>query len=202
MAADEGDAVLNVQHLAIIKLMQCAGKSKMKYVVRIIESMPIEIEWRIIPDFPAYEASSTGKIRRFVRGSRGVRVLKEVKTNRDGRTKVTLYNADGKQVSAQVHRIICVTWHGAAPKDRPFACHRNGNNLDNYPANLYWGTASENSQDSVRHGTNHYSSPENFVQSPYTRHTVAIVRKAYHMGIIDKDQAIAEVRALRERMKK
>lgn len=32
-------------------------------------------------------------------------------------------------------------------------CHDNGNHLDNWVNNLYWGTKSDNALDSVRHGT-------------------------------------------------
>jgi hypothetical protein len=34
------------------------------------------------------------------------------------------------------------------------ACHADGDKTNNRAENLYWGTAADNSQDTIRHGTN------------------------------------------------
>lgn len=52
-----------------------------------------------------------------------------------------------------VHRLVLVTFDGPPPGGGYMACHGNGDKLDNRRNNLRWGTAADNAQDMVRHGT-------------------------------------------------
>lgn len=56
-----------------------------------------------------------------------------------------------------VHRVVLTVFVGYAPQGTE-GCHRNGVPYDNRLENLYWGTRSENMFDTVRHGTNYWSS--------------------------------------------
>lgn len=58
---------------------------------------------------------------------------------------------DDRQRRVPVHRIICRSFHGE-PAAGQEVRHLNGNEIDNRPDNLKWGTRSENIQDIIRHG--------------------------------------------------
>lgn len=52
-------------------------------------------------------------------------------------------------------RFMCQEAHGAAPADKPQALHSCGNGHRGCynPRHLYWGSPSDNQQDTVKHGT-------------------------------------------------
>jgi NUMOD4 motif/AP2 domain len=73
-------------------------------------------EWRAIENFPAYEVSSLGRVRRCkpgAPGARGVKVGRILKSQLDGRgyPKVNL-RQNGKTVNCRVHRLVGVTFFG------------------------------------------------------------------------------------------
>lgn len=72
-------------------------------------------------------------------------------TNKRGYKAVTLRKG-GRSYQRLAHRLVALT-HLPNPKNKPMACHINGNPSDNALSNLYWGTHSENMLDSIRHGT-------------------------------------------------
>jgi HNH endonuclease/NUMOD4 motif len=110
-------------------------------------------QWRSIPGFGNYEASSHGRIRRAIPDSRNhaCRVLSPWINNK-GYEIVTLCQDGGKHKSL-VHRLVCSAYHGAAPAPGLDVAHNDGIPLNNCPDNLRWATRSENMQDSRVHGT-------------------------------------------------
>lgn len=117
--------------------------------------------WMPIPNLPYYQASSRGRIRSLTRWvcRAGVYVLREgmvltPRENTTGRLQVSVYQ-DSKAQSRSVHSLVCEAFYGPKPEDKPFACHLNGDHLDNRPENLYWGSPTDNAQDTIRHGRNH-----------------------------------------------
>lgn len=104
------------------------------------------IEWRIIDEFPAYEVSNVGDVRR-IDGD----ILKSP-ADQQGYARVT-FSVPGKKIYRNLHRLAAIAFYGPVPSDRPMVCHVNGNRLDNRIANLRFGTAKENRMDAVCHGT-------------------------------------------------
>lgn len=106
-------------------------------------------EWRSIPSWPRYEASSFGRIRRAVPGynTHAGRILRPCRA-RGGYLVVRL---GGR--TCGVHRLVCEAFHGAAPTPRHQAAHDDGTRAHNVPANLRWATPKENIADRRRHGT-------------------------------------------------
>ncbi|WP_406626146.1 NUMOD4 motif-containing HNH endonuclease [Acidovorax sp. SDU_ACID1] len=101
-------------------------------------------EWRGIPGWPGYEASSTGR----VRSSNGIKVpFRDPK----GYLKVKLWS-HSRAKNLRVSGLVALAFHGPAPAGHVVR-HRNGANDDNRADNLLYGTRSENEQDKVRHGT-------------------------------------------------
>jgi len=112
------------------------------------------IEWRSIPDWPAYEASSDGRIRR-VRPSAGAvagRVLRPLLNKKTGYISVCLCeHACSKRVD--VHRLVALAFHGRPPSARHLVAHNDGNRTNNQFTNLRWATQAENASDCRAHGT-------------------------------------------------
>lgn len=118
-------------------------------------------EWRTVPDYPAYEVSRMGLIRR------NGQLLKPMKM-RSGHQKITLYNGKkhngiSRGFRTQVHRVVALAWIGPQPEGRPLVRHLNGIADDNRVENLAWGTLADNVADRIRHAQ---------LRDPYILHTV------------------------------
>jgi HNH endonuclease/Helix-turn-helix domain/NUMOD4 motif len=120
-------------------------------------------EWRVIQDFPDYEVSDLGRVRRRARfyrhlGSKLVAyrpkkpALKPA-LGADGYHLVMLYQNGKKRENKRVNMLVCETFHGPRPSSEHEAAHWDGNKLNNHKANLRWATKSENREDSARLGT-------------------------------------------------
>lgn len=113
-------------------------------------------EWRTIPGFSHYEASSLGRIRRIGKHpgnttSRGKGGILSANPNPAGYLAVGL-SINGRRKTYSVHRCVNLAFHGPPPPGTPQTRHLNGIKTDNRPCNLAWGTHIENSHDAVEHG--------------------------------------------------
>jgi NUMOD4 motif/HNH endonuclease len=109
-------------------------------------------EWRTVAEFPNYEVSNSGKVRRFDVASKSYKVL-NLGLSKNGYVRVTLYAGNGKVTQRYVHRLVCLAFSGDQPIKKPLACHYDGNKQNNSDKNLYWGSHKENTADAMRHGT-------------------------------------------------
>ena len=119
------------------------------------------VEWRSIPEFPDYQASSDGRIRRVtppLNGTKPTRPLpNELKLKRHykkGYLFVGLWCRNkNKYVAKTVHRLVLFTFVGSPPTSKHEGCHSGGNQKNNCIENLRWGTRKENVADTIKHGT-------------------------------------------------
>jgi hypothetical protein len=75
-------------------------------------------------------------------------------SERRGYLRVNIRTGVGRETirKVKVHKLVLEAFAGPRPQDQ--VCrHLNGNSRDNRFSNLAWGTAAENAQDSIRHGT-------------------------------------------------
>lgn len=103
-------------------------------------------EWREVPGFPHYEASSDGGIRRQGRPLRpwmAINGYPTVGLRRDGERKTK---------TVTVHSIIAITFLGERPHNHD-VCHGDGDKTNNALSNLRYDTRSANIKDAVRHGS-------------------------------------------------
>jgi hypothetical protein len=101
-------------------------------------------EWRIIPSFPNYEASSHGNIRR------NGKILSKVKSNGYLQLKVC---KNSNVFTRHIHVLVCEAFHGKKPELSAIVAHNDGNKENNIPSNLRWTTYKDNSNDMIIHGT-------------------------------------------------
>lgn len=106
-------------------------------------------DYRPIPGYPGYFAGSDGSIYSAKHGK-----FRKLKPAFDGAGRYMFVNPcfDGKAKPRNVHRLVCMAWHGEPAEDM-VASHLNGDRSDNRPENLIWETQQANLARRVEHGT-------------------------------------------------
>lgn len=149
-------------------------------------------EWKPIPGFEGYDVSDQGRVRSWrKRRSRGrggalwtldrtTPYAMKLRHNRYGYATVKLFLPSGGYKMCVVHRLVALTFHGPAPKDKPLAIHYNGIRDDNRPENIRWGSPGDNNSDTVRHGTAPHG--EFHHRSKLAETQVRQIRKRYATG--------------------
>lgn len=103
-----------------------------------------DVEWRSVPSRPGYMVSSLGQ----VWSPRSGRIIRGIEA---GQLKYLCIDF-WKEGREYVHRMVCEAFHGPALKGMEVR-HLDGDNRNNKPSNLAWGTRAENHADKARHGT-------------------------------------------------
>jgi hypothetical protein len=105
-----------------------------------------DIEYRVVPSYPRYQAGSDGSII----GPSG-RKLSQC-TIPGGYKQVLVYTLGAPRATRRVHTLICEAFHGPRPSQRHWVAHWDGDPANNVPSNLRWSTPAENIADKIRHG--------------------------------------------------
>lgn len=109
--------------------------------------------WRPVLGFEGfYNVSDRNHVLSLYRAPRrrGQPGLLKLSPDRYGYLCAKLYLA-GKLYHRPIHQLVCEAWHGPRPEGLETR-HLDGDQLNNAPWNLKWGTPSENSQDRTLHG--------------------------------------------------
>ena len=101
-------------------------------------------EWKPVAEFPAYEVSNHGQIRRNG-------VTRTLTIDVKGYLKVA-FSFEQKTHTRYIARLVATAFVGERPQGQVVR-HKNGICNDNYFENLEYGTHSENELDKRRHGT-------------------------------------------------
>ena len=113
------------------------------------------IEVRDIPGFPNYAISRDGRVWSKARKSRHNHIYPGIwlkpKFHKCGYPQYGLWR-DNKITWTLCHRLVLESWVGPCPPGKECR-HLDGNPANNHLSNLKWGTAKENQEDRVRHGT-------------------------------------------------
>lgn len=118
------------------------------------------MDWIPLPGYEGiYEVSEVGvrsvpRVDSIGRQRRG-RVLSPY-VRPDGRRVLTLYGKEGVKKMYE-HQAVALAFMGSPPPGTE-VCHWDGDNGNNHPENLFYGTSSQNKLDAVRHGTHNKSS--------------------------------------------
>lgn len=110
------------------------------------------IEWRQLVEFPDYEISELGVVRRLTdsRCAKRGHVLRP-KTDRYGYLAVRPFHC-GKGRHVTVHRLVAIAFIGEPPTPDHEVAHFDGCHQNNDWHNLRWATSQENCADKKRHG--------------------------------------------------
>lgn len=109
-------------------------------------------EWRTIPGFTRYQASTEGRVRSIgYNGRRSIVLKQQITGRRKYRTVVLRDDKLGRQRRRPVHVLVLLAHVGPRPVGL-VSRHRDDNPANNTISNLIWGTSSENSIDIVRNG--------------------------------------------------
>jgi len=117
-----------------------------------LNNSPPPEAWRVIADFPPYEVSDGGRVRRATPGpgARAGRMLRP--HERHGYPCVCLYRGrGGKRHDCYVHRLVAAAFLCPALPGQEVN-HINFDRRDNRVANLEWVTRRQNIRHSQRHG--------------------------------------------------
>lgn len=123
--------------------------------------------WRNVPGYEGlYEVSDNGIVKSLDREVRARKTSENTYTKKGrilkthlrlGRPRVTLYDVHGATKTYTVGRLVLMAFDGPIPEGKPWVLHWDDNPDNNRLSNLRWGTAQENTLDSVRNGT-HFAS--------------------------------------------
>lgn len=117
----------------------------------------MEEEWREVADWPQFQVSRLGRVRRegrVLRGSMSPKGYRSIVVYPGERSAAGIL----KPLRWSIHRAVCIAFNGsldtlkANRKDIQVA-HLNGDPGDNRASNLAWVTAKENSRHRAVHGT-------------------------------------------------
>jgi hypothetical protein len=111
-------------------------------------------EWRDVPEWPEYQVSSCGDVRRATPATGAVvgRILKQQKNKKTGYLSVCLSRYP-HLVRVDVHRLVALAFLGPKPSDAHLVAHNDGSRTNNHVSNIRWATQSENLNDCRLHGT-------------------------------------------------
>ncbi len=114
-------------------------------------------EWKDVVGYEGYyQVSNVGRVRRikWYRNTFPGKILKPcLKRKGNAYYKYVTLSRDNVVTTFAVHRMEAIVFLGLPIKNKDSVRHLDGNSLNNTITNLKWGTRSENSQDSIRHGT-------------------------------------------------
>lgn len=146
-------------HLAIYCSRSCRMRfargvprgKKFKDVPRLVESS--DRRWQHLVEFPNYEISNDGLVRRKVDGSNtkaGNLIRCSLTTS--GYPHYMLTDAAGNRRHTRAHRLVAISFLSPPLPHQTNVLHYNDNPLDVRAENLRWGTSQDNSDDMLRNG--------------------------------------------------
>jgi hypothetical protein len=111
-------------------------------------------EWRNIPGWQEFQASSMGNIRRIAatRTTSAYHVLAQHKRKK-GRYRSVNLRRNNIARTVLVHHLVALAFHGLPPSAQHQVAHWDGNPANNSYSNLRWATRQENALDKIRHGS-------------------------------------------------
>jgi len=143
------------------------------------ESIAAREEWRPVSDFPGYEVSNLGRVRRSApsRTHKTVGKLLSTRGLRNGYPCVDLCREDKKK-TFHVHRLVAAAFLGLPPADCPEVNHINADKLDPRAENLEYVSRSGNALHSYRLGCQDARGAKNGKAKLTDAQVLAIVEEA------------------------
>lgn len=132
------------------------------------------MRWKKVPNFPNYEVSNFGHLRR------DGHLLKAQKTKHGANRKHVRYHYSlsnrGKVTNLGVAFLVLSAFKGPRPSKKHYALHRDDDQSNNHIRNLYWGTQQQNVDDMLRNGKGTAGSKNGY--AAFTNSQVNFIRKS------------------------
>lgn len=103
---------------------------------------------RPVPGYPSYRVDVMGNIYSNYKKDRFV-LMSSNRVKNNGYAIVSLRDNQGVKKTFGIHQVVAMTWI-PNPENKPYVCHKNNIRTDNRVDNLYWGTAKENTLQSIK----------------------------------------------------
>lgn len=112
-------------------------------------------EWRPVVGYEGrYEVSNTGLVRSLL--GRAPRILRPGLDSRGDGYQIVALHRNHRQTTCKVHVLVARAFIGERPNGHEIR-HLDGRSQHNCSANIAYGTHSQNEQDKLRHGTDHWT---------------------------------------------
>lgn len=126
-------------------------------------------EWRILREFPDYEVSNDGRLRRLTAGS-NTKVGAHIRVGMsNGYPKYGLTRPGGQRVYRNAHRLVAAEFLEPEPFLGAMVLHDDDNRLNCLDTNLKWGTAKDNAADAMRNNRYALGPDHPCTKKPWTR---------------------------------
>ncbi len=104
--------------------------------------------WRVIEDYPGFEVSECGDVRRVSTGARLRGFI-----DADGYVRYSLTDQGGTKKARPAHQLVALAFLGPKPSPKHEVAHNNGSRLNCHYSNLRWALPVENHADRFVHRT-------------------------------------------------
>ena len=94
---------------------------------------------------------------------------------------------ENKKITKNVHRLICMAFHGMPPSQSSQTRHLDGNGQNNLPSNLAWGTQEENWMDRKAHGNGNEG--DKHPMAKLTNFQMEALKWAIEIGLVSQRRA-------------
>jgi hypothetical protein len=133
--------------------------------------VPCEVrEWLALREFPDYEISNDGRLRRRTAGSNTkAGALIRVGMSDGGYPKYGLTSPNGRRVSRSAHTLVADEFLPAALAGQSKVLHADDDKLNCRVSNLRRGTSSDNAKDAIRNGGMKIGAEHPAALKPWTR---------------------------------
>ena len=131
-------------------------------------------EWRVLREFPDYEISNDGRLRRLTAGS-NTKAGALIRAVNGTYPHYGLTYPGGRRVHRNAHRLVAAEFLEPEPFPGAMVLHKDDNRLNSVDTNLKWGDGKDNVADAKRNGiweigTNHSSARKPWCRPRGTSH--------------------------------
>jgi len=185
------ERLYEISNLMHIKSFNYRKKIDSKIIPQIIDMINNKISGKIISEKFKISQITISKIRKNKEKYLNIRTILKPRIDNNGYLYVDLYkNKIYKRF--RVHELMLLHFVGPKPFPKAVCRHLDGNPTNSLPYNIAWGTMSENSCDSIKHGTR-YQPNNNGTKNGLSKlndNKVKEIRKLYSEGISQKELSI------------
>jgi len=140
--------------------------------------------WKIVPDFPNYEVSDHGRVRRATDSRRMKKGgTRKPSSNEYSYLWITIRDEKGATFRFFIHRLVLIAFVGSCPDG--YQCnHKDGDKTNNHLSNLEWVTPSQNINHAYKHGLRSDSKGEKNAHSKLKEGEVWLIKKLLKSSIL------------------